>query len=54
MGKMTKAQARRRLEEASIKVGKVWLEGNITLPLADMRRLVEIKIDLLKMANKLK
>ena len=52
MVKMTKAQARRRLTEASEKVFKV-MGRNYFQP-SDEKKLYEIRLLLLKYANKLK
>jgi hypothetical protein len=52
MSKITKAQARKRLNETVIKLRKVSLSGHLT-PTQD-RKLYEIALKIHEMANKLK
>lgn len=52
MTKITKAQARRRLNETVIKLRKVSLSGHLT-PSQD-KKLYDIAVKLHEMANKLK
>ena len=60
MAKMTKAQARKRLKEASVKVGSVqWnsLTGQINgdpVSITDTRKLYVILTDLKKIVDKMK
>ena len=58
MAKMTKAQARRRLNEASIKISKVqgaYFAGELgAANVADMKKLFPMMIELRKIADKLK
>jgi len=52
--KMTKAQARRRLTEASTKVSKVFIDADVHLTNADLGHLLKIRNQLNNMAKKLK
>lgn len=58
MAKMTKTQARRRLNEASIKIAKVqqaYFGGELgSANVADMKKLFPMMIELRKIADKLK
>lgn len=54
MVKLTKSQARRRLDEAATKVSLVFMEGDRHLTNADLSKLMDIRMKLLNMAKKLK
>ena len=58
MAKMTRAQARRRLNEAAGKVMKVHMaamEGKLgAVPLADIKKLFPVALDLRRISEKLK
>jgi len=58
MAKLTKAQARRRLMEASSKINMVQaaaLEGKLTgLPMVDIKKLFPMMIELRKIAERMK
>lgn len=54
MAKMTKTEARKRLKEASTKVSRVFVEGDNHLTNNDLKILLDIRMKLLNMANKLK
>ena len=58
MARMTKAQARKRLNEASVKIMNVYgagLEGKLgPIPMADFKKLNALAIDLRRIAEKLR
>ena len=54
LAKMSKAQARKRLLESSVKIGKVYLEGQLLMSPTDRNKLVSINNDLSKLITKLR
>ena len=58
MAKMTKAQARKRLNEASVKMMNVYaagLEGKLgAIPMADFKKLNVLALDLRKIVEKMR
>jgi len=52
--KITKAQARKRLNEAAMKVGRVWYGAGPHLTTAEQNELVKIKQRLQQISKKLK
>lgn len=54
MAKITKAQARKRLEEATRKVATVFMDGDAHLSNSDLNKLLKMRHELVLMVKKLK
>ena len=53
LAKMSKSQAKKRLLESSVKIGKVYLEGQLLMSPTDRNKLVSINNDLSKLITNL-